>query len=102
MSLSWGDEHVWIGLLQDSVAQVGDARGVDDPDQVKLGAPGLQTVQRAGAATQHHRDQADDELIEQAGLEALPGDRRPHEATSLPAAAVRACSTARWMPSVTK
>ena len=63
--LIWGDEYAWIGLLQDSVGQVGDARGVDDPDEVELGAPGLQAVQRAGAATQHHRDQADDELIEQ-------------------------------------
>ena len=54
-ALSWGDEPAWIGLLQDSVGQVGDARGVDDPDQ------------------------ADDKLIEQTGLEALAHDRHPHE-----------------------
>ena len=54
-----------------------DAWGVDDPDEVELDAPGLQTVQRAGAATQHHRHQADHELIEQAGLEALAHGRRP-------------------------
>jgi hypothetical protein len=58
---------------------VRDAWGVDNPDQVELDAPGLQTVQRAGAAAQHHRHQADDELVEQTGLEALTHDRRPHE-----------------------
>ena len=78
-----------------------DAWGVDDSDKVELDTPGLQTVQRAGAATQHHRHQADDELIEQAGPQALLDIVAPMRATSLPAAAVRAWSTARWMPSVT-
>ena len=53
--------------------------GVDDSDQVKLDAPGLQALQWAGPVTQHHRHQADDELIEQAGSQALLDDCRPHE-----------------------
>jgi hypothetical protein len=80
--LLWGDEHAWIGLLHDSVGQVPDARGIDDSDQVKLDAPGLQTVQRPGAATQHHRHQTDNQLVEQAGPQALLDDRWPWPCSS--------------------
>jgi hypothetical protein len=77
--LIWGDEPASIGLLHDSVGQVRDARGVDDSDQVELDAPGLQTIQRAGAATQHYRHQTDNQLVEQAGPQALLDDGDPHE-----------------------
>src|SRR6266540_433644 len=67
------------GLLHDSVRQVGDARGVDDPHEVELDAPGLEAVQRASAATKHDRHQVDDELVEQSSPEALLNGRCPHE-----------------------
>jgi hypothetical protein len=61
-----------------------DAGGVHDADQVKLDAPGFQTLQRAGAATQHHRHQTDDELVQQTGLQALLHEAGAHQRHVLP------------------
>jgi hypothetical protein len=69
-----------MGLSQDLVCQMCNAGGVDDAAQVELDAPGLESIQRAGAVTQHHRHQTDDELVQQAGPQALLlHDRRSHE-----------------------
>jgi hypothetical protein len=38
--LNWGDEHASVRLFDDSVGQVRDARGADNPDEVELDAPG--------------------------------------------------------------
>jgi hypothetical protein len=68
-----------MGLPQDLVRQMRNAGGVDDAAQVELDAPGLESIERAGAVTQHHRHQTDDELVQQAGPQALLDDRRSHE-----------------------
>jgi hypothetical protein len=89
------------GLLHNSVRQVGDAWCVDDQYQVQLDAPRLETLQQADAATEPGRHQMDGQQVEQTGPEALRTIFVPIRLRSLPAAAVRACSTARSMPSVT-
>src|SRR6266511_5044257 len=68
-----------IGLLDDSIVEMGDAWGVDDPDEVQCHAPGFETVQQADAATQYHGDQADDQLVHKPGPEALLHDACPLE-----------------------
>jgi hypothetical protein len=80
---------------------MGDAGGVDDPDEVQRHASRFQTVKQSDAAAQHNGDQADDQLVHQTNAEALLDDAAPCRNTSLPSASVLACWTACWMPSVT-
>jgi hypothetical protein len=52
---------------------------IDDPDEVQLDAPRLQTLQQADATTEHHRHQIDDQLVQQAGPQALLHQLRRHD-----------------------
>jgi hypothetical protein len=52
---------------------------IDDPDEVQLDAPRLQTLQQADATTEHHRHQIDHQLVQQASPQTLLHQLRPHD-----------------------
>jgi hypothetical protein len=81
--------------------QVGGVRGLDHVGALE---PDLaaQVLEQPGAAAEENRGEAELDLVQQADGEACWAALAPCTPTTLSPAAAFACSTALWMPSVTK
>ena len=89
--------------LHARVSDVRDPRRVDRLDLLEPGLGVAEVVEQPCAASEHHGDDRDDELVQQTCRQVLLRHARTAaDRQSLSPAAARACSSADSIPSVTK